>query len=283
MKKLIIIMILFSLPVVIISQNISGYWEGSLYQKGSILSEEYFYSMTIQQNGNVITGFSEISTSAGKNYGKISLVGIVKKKKINGKQSIVLSFEESEITSESIDENYFWCIKKGDLSYSKSGTYIYLKGPWWSEVNPTCPPGKIILKQKVMSKPEPVANNTKQKNDYTNRKQSKSDDIVIYNETFTISVYDHARIDGDTISLYYNDKKILDHYCLKKNKRVLQLHYNKNIKINKLVLHAHNLGTIGLNTAAVIIKSGDYTKKVTLHSSLDNSDVIYFSLKKTEP
>jgi hypothetical protein len=58
MKILISILLIFFLRVSnAYSQDISGYWQGVIYQPANTTTPTYFpYRMVLTQNGNVITG-----------------------------------------------------------------------------------------------------------------------------------------------------------------------------------------------------------------------------------
>lgn len=87
------------------------------------------------------------------------------------------------------------------------------------------------------------------------------------NNNITFTVFDNQSFDGDIISLFLNDKCILDNYLLTKEKYSFTLQLDED-KINQLTLYAHNVGEIPPNTVSVIINDGTTQKKITLSSNL---------------
>ncbi len=98
------------------------------------------------------------------------------------------------------------------------------------------------------------------------------------NENIVIEVWDDKYVDGDVISLYYNDQLILGKYSLKKRKKILKIKAAENSE-NLLVLYAHNTGERPPNTATIILSDGKITRKYTLSSDLDESGGILIKRK----
>jgi hypothetical protein len=68
-------------------------------------------------------------------------------------------------------------------------------------------------------------------------------------DSVRIDLYDNGEIDGDSISLYLNDKLILTHLKLQEQPRTVWLPIDKSLPVNKLILFAENLGRLPPNTA----------------------------------
>jgi hypothetical protein len=102
---------------------------------------------------------------------------------------------------------------------------------------------------------------------------------IRYAETFNvenkfvfIEIWDNSQEDGDTVSLFLNGNRILADALLSHKKRVLKIELGEGD--NSIVMYAHNLGTIGKNTAS--IKITDKTKVYHRHleSDLQTSEAI---------
>lgn len=89
----------------------------------------------------------------------------------------------------------------------------------------------------------------------------------------SISVWDDETVDGDVISLYYNDVCILKNHPLKKNPKQLKLKVEPHSQ-NLLVLYAHNIGERPPNTAAISLNDGKLQRKINLSSDLNESGAI---------
>ncbi|MGB1392660.1 MAG: hypothetical protein ACPG6G_00305 [Flavobacteriaceae bacterium] len=75
-----------------------------------------------------------------------------------------------------------------------------------------------------------------------------------------VSFFDRGKIDGDIISIYVNDKKILNNHLLTKNKKSIPIVINS--KQTKIVIKAVSAGSITVNTANLEINDGVQLSKV---------------------
>jgi ligand-binding sensor domain-containing protein len=97
---------------------------------------------------------------------------------------------------------------------------------------------------------------------------------TIYSSTkeVDILVWDAQKIDGDTVSIMLNGKFILENHPLTKAPKRLKATLQPNN--NRLVLYAHNLGTIPPNTASISILHLDSQQEVSLMSDKKNSQAV---------
>jgi hypothetical protein len=127
-------------------------------------------------------------------------------------------------------------------------------------------------------KAEPVIN--KPSDDlYKKRNSELLKTIEIDNASFTVDLYDNGEIDGDSISLYFNDRLILSHKRLSDKALRLKLEVDKDKDLNELIMYAENLGTIPPNTALMVVNDGDNRYEVRISSDLQKSGVIRFVYK----
>ena len=82
-----------------------------------------------------------------------------------------------------------------------------------------------------------------------------------------LKIYDNGVVDGDTISLFVNNKLVLPRRVVSQEPIVYKLSLNENSPEQQLVLFANNLGSIPPNTALMIINSG--SKRFVLNPSTD--------------
>lgn len=107
--------------------------------------------------------------------------------------------------------------------------------------------------------------------------------IPIKNETFTVDFYDNGEIDGDSISVFYNDKLLLSHKRLSNKPITLTLTADPDRAVNELVMYAENLGEIPPNTALMIVHDGDNRYEQRIESDLGRNGTIRFTYKPHEP
>lgn len=113
------------------SQDISGYWQGVLYQQSGVPVSYFPFSMEIIQNDSVVYGISEI-----RQYNALQYYGIMM---FEGEFSdSILMYQELEIIEEETNGSWYWCIKNANLQYSSNSNSLI--GPWQA---PTCNPGTI--------------------------------------------------------------------------------------------------------------------------------------------
>ena len=96
--------------------------------------------------------------------------------------------------------------------------------------------------------------------------------IPISLKTFSLTFWDDKIEDGDTISLYLNNIKVLGKTRVRKKKQQLEITLKSGD--NQLVMVAENLGKIGKNTAAFTIKDSDQEHNITLNAEIGKSEGI---------
>ena len=97
------------------------------------------------------------------------------------------------------------------------------------------------------------------------RKNTVFSRIPVKVKNITLDIFDNGTIDGDTISVYYNNKLLVANRGLTDKAITVQLILDDKAAQHEIVLFAHNLGTIAPNTATIVVKAGD--KRYELHSS----------------
>lgn len=107
--------------------------------------------------------------------------------------------------------------------------------------------------------------------------------IQIENEIFRVDLYDNGEIDGDSISVFYNNKLILAHKKLTDRPITLNLNIPDGEAVNELTMYAENLGEIPPNTALMVVTDGDKRYEVRISSDLKNSGTIRFVHRPKNP
>jgi hypothetical protein len=131
--------------------------------------------------------------------------------------------------------------------------------------------------QPVMVTAPPVSIEEK----FTVRKKKVFTTISIESDSITLSFYDNAIVDGDSISLF------LDNNLLAKNIRLSDKPYTFRIAAtdlgekSELTMVAENLGAIPPNTSYMVVIAGEKRYTANLASTEDSSAVIRFVRPKT--
>jgi hypothetical protein len=140
---------------------------------------------------------------------------------------------------------------------------------------PLPPPVKTVQKA-VPPKPETIDDM------FVNRKKLVTKEIALEGDSIKLSFYDNAEVDGDSISLFLNDKMIFTHVRLAATPYIITLPVNELAESNDLVMVAENLGAIPPNTAFMIAMVGTNRYEAYLESTEQTSSVIRFIKKKKE-
>lgn len=109
--------------------------------------------------------------------------------------------------------------------------------------------------------------------DYNARKQQVVRAIDVNADSVTIRLYDNGVVDGDIVSVIYNETVVIDKLTLTATTIELKIPVTKS-GINQLVFHAHNLGELPPNTAKLEIMYGGRKEELTVSSDLTVSSTI---------
>ncbi|MEP7254973.1 MAG: DPP IV N-terminal domain-containing protein [Ferruginibacter sp.] len=115
--------------------------------------------------------------------------------------------------------------------------------------------------------------------DVTARKNTVIKRIPVSVRNITLNIFDNGTIDGDSISVYYNNKLLVANRGLTDKAITVDLMLDEKATQHEIVLFAHNLGSIAPNTALIVVTAG--TQRFELHSSasLTENAVLVFEYK----
>jgi hypothetical protein len=103
--------------------------------------------------------------------------------------------------------------------------------------------------------------------------------IEVENNFITVTLYDNGEIDGDSVTLIYNDKVITTHQRLSDKPITFTLNIERGKSRNELVMYAENLGSIPPNTALMVIYDGKKRYELNISSTNNSNGVVAFTLK----
>ena len=107
-------------------------------------------------------------------------------------------------------------------------------------------------------------------------------DIPITGDSIELRFYDNAEIDGDSISLFLNNKLIFQHIRLTAAAYTIKLPVNELNENNELVMVAENLGSIPPNTSYMLAIVNDKRYEAMLKSTEESSAVIKLTKPKDQ-
>ena len=107
------------------------------------------------------------------------------------------------------------------------------------------------------------------KNELTQTVNVSSDEVIV-------RLYDNGEIDGDTISVYMDNKLVLQNKRLTASPLTLTLKMDEENSEHVLVLVAENLGRIPPNTSLMIVHDGDKRYEVRITSTEQKNAMVRF-------
>ena len=99
--------------------------------------------------------------------------------------------------------------------------------------------------------------------------------IKVEQPSIKIELYDNAEVDGDTVTIFLNNKLLVYKKRLTDKPLTLQLNAFPGTDY-ELMMYADNLGSIPPNTALMVVTSGDKKHEVYLSSTEQKNAVVRF-------
>ena len=90
--------------------------------------------------------------------------------------------------------------------------------------------------------------------------------VIVNEKDITVDYYDNGEIDGDVISVYDNNKLMIDHDTLSTKPLRLNIHSDKSNAVHELITVAENLGSIPPNTCLMVITAGRQRLEIPMSS-----------------
>ncbi len=115
---------------------------------------------------------------------------------------------------------------------------------------------------------------------FIERKKVLTTELPLEGDTIEIHFYDNAEIDGDSISLFMNNKLVFEHVKLSDKPYVVKFAVSSLSETNELVMVAENLGSIPPNTSFMIAYVNKQRYTANLESTENSSAMIRFVRKQ---
>jgi hypothetical protein len=137
------------------------------------------------------------------------------------------------------------------------------------------PPTKDITtikpppEKKAVPKPEVL---TRRTNELVKTFQTSAKEIKI-------ELYDNGEIDGDTITVYHNNRLVISKKRLTDKPITLTIHANEDEGVHEFVMVAENLGAIPPNTALMVITAGNKRYETFVTSTEQKNAVVVLQYK----
>jgi len=202
------------------------------------------------------------------------------------KDSNLLIIEEKSITDFKIKEDCVPCMKKYVLTYHKgSGTTItdeQIRGAWSSPASKatdgkaTCDPGSILLNRQS----KPAINKMVKSDELRDKKNILVQEIHLDSSLVQIELFDNGQIDGDTVSVYVNNRSTIYRQLLRAQAISFSVPIDQKRPIQEVVMVGENLGTIPPNTALMIVTAGKERYQLYLTADEKKNTLVRFIYEK---
>lgn len=187
-----------------------------------------------------------------------------------------------------------WCLKNATLQLEKEKNRYVLKGDWNGYLEDhqpignkgKCAPGTIYLEKPILQEtevasiepPDMSPMNTASSSPPVISINTQGRDLKIVrtiqvsSKNLKIRVWDNGTVDGDVVTLFLNEKRIVNELRVTKTKRAFPVQLSE--QSNFLILHANDLGDISPNTVAISIDDGIKEQRLIVSSNLEESGAV---------
>ena len=105
-------------------------------------------------------------------------------------------------------------------------------------------------------------------------------EFTVDHDSISVTLYDNGIVDGDTITLVYNDSILTTHKMLTEKPLTFWIKIKPGNQRNELQMYAENLGSIPPNTALMIIYDGNKRYEVNIKSTEKTNGSVSFKLRE---
>jgi len=116
-------------------------------------------------------------------------------------------------------------------------------------------------------------------NQFKEREKVIAQELIVDADTLKVDFYDNGEIDGDSISVFLNDKLIAFNRILTTRSVHFDIPLDTTKEVNEITMFADNLGSIPPNTALMIVNDGKKRYEIRLTSNLEKSATIKLKRK----
>lgn len=109
---------------------------------------------------------------------------------------------------------------------------------------------------------------------FKEREKNVAEEITVETDSLRVDFYDNGEIDGDSISIFFNDKLLASSQKLSAKAIHLNLNLDTTKTVNEISMFADNLGSIPPNTALMLLYDGKNRYEVRLASTLQTNGTI---------
>jgi len=306
MKKALVFLVLF-IATHSYSQSVFGYWYGRANVKMNSSANNYLVEMILQPEGTYVKGIINYffkntyrSLQVKGNYNKAtreislynipmtyhgSLMNMEVDCMMNMRGKLMVSRTGSTLTGQfsSTPEQRLMCADinfdlalNADLSKKDSvlRSIREFKEAYqvWKPSSTDTLIGVNVVQRKVI--------NYVIESQFKERENVVNDEIEVGSDSLRVDFYDNGEIDGDSISVFFNNELLTSAQILSQKAIHFNLKLDDARPFNELSMFADNLGSIPPNTALMIVDDGKKKYEVRLTSTLQNNGTVRIKRQK---
>ncbi|HVM90149.1 MAG TPA: hypothetical protein VMT76_18315 [Puia sp.] len=114
----------------------------------------------------------------------------------------------------------------------------------------------------------------------TSRKNELVKTISVTTNEVELRVYDDGTIDHDTVSIFVDNRNVINHAMLTDKPIIVKLHLDDDNNYHEVVMVAENEGEIPPNTSLMVVKAGDKEYEVRIVSTEQKNATVVFKFEK---
>lgn len=304
LKTLFCFLLLLFAVTQLLAQPLTGIWSGKISRKAPGYGGVENIEMQVYQSGKQLKGY----TFAFKDTSRFVLYSMTGSR---NKRSKLIAVKETGYGYYLLPSGFSPCEKAFTLKYYKVGRTQYLSGTWTGIGNDTsCFPGEelLVVLQKIRRPEYPVEQFVQQKfrnhilrhitkkdtvaaaeqpeevpepvitakNDSlpASRKLDIQEIVKLVDTTATITLYDNAVIDDDTVSVFVDKKPVLLRRRISNKPLTFTITLTEPGQPIEIIMQAENLGSIPPNTAVMIIETVHKRYEVRLSAGFEKHAVV---------
>ncbi len=304
-KPILLFVLLFSLQS--FSQSVAGYWYGNANVKSSTSTNNYLVELILKDNKGYLQGIMNYyfrntyrSVAVKGNYNSMTRQVILNNIPITYHAStqnfdvdcimnffgslrvakagsnLVGSFiskPEYKYTCVEVNFNLQWNadVSKTDSILQSIRLFKEKYQVWKPSATDTLTPVNVMQRKVI---------NYVIDNEFKQRQNIITDEITVESDSLKVDFYDNGEIDGDSISIFYNNALLSFNRRLSTRSIHFDIGLDKTKELNEISMFADNLGSIPPNTALMIVTDGKKTYEVRLSSNLENNATVRIRRKK---
>lgn len=199
--------------------------------------------------------------------------------------SQLLLLQETGIIGQQLKSECIPCTKQYRLTYHKASgintTDEQIRGTWLTpggmalDGKTTCDPGTVVLNRASVQ----TTDRSKQAPKLRNKTNALFKEIMVDSGLVQIELFDNGQIDGDTISVYVNEKPVVYHQMLKTQAVSLSVLVDQQKPVQEVVMVGENLGSIPPNTALMIVTTRTERYQLYLKADEKQNALVRFIYK----